>query len=104
MPNRVGLASELERGVIGDGCVRREFRREKERVDLKGFAIDADWYGGVDATTDVQHFAGGRVSGEQAVGRTGTPVALRGVRREVLLVREHRVCCEEIRRSLSCHL
>jgi hypothetical protein len=44
----------------------------------------------------VQDLACGSVSGEQAVGRPGAPVAAIPVRREVLLVREDRVGSEEV--------
>ena len=104
MPDRVRLASELQRRVVGDRRIGGELRREEERVDLKRVWCRPRRHRRVEPPAHVQNLAGGGVPREQAVGRPGAPVATVPVGREVLLVREDRVGSEKVGGSHGCHL
>jgi len=93
--DRIGLAVELERRVIGHDRVIRGLRRDQVRIRLERFRIDAGRHGRVQAPMDAEQSTARDMLRKDVVRRLTASTAAPRVRHGELAVRENDMLVEE---------
>ncbi len=93
--DRVGLAVELERRVIGHDRVIRGLRRDEVRIRLERLRIDAGQHGRIQAPMDAEQPTARDMLGKDVVRRLTASTAAPRVRQGELAVRENGMLVEE---------
>ena len=96
VPDRIGLPSELQRGVVGDRGVRSEVRRDEVRVDRRGMGVGARGYRRVQPPSHAEQAPGGDLLREETIDGPWAPVGARRGPDGELVAREDRMGGEEV--------